>query len=63
VPDPTPPDPAPPPPPPPAIRTPPDPPPAAASIEPPLDAERTAAILVEILDDLGSAHRRPVHLD
>jgi len=63
VPDPTPPVPDPPPPPPPAIRTPPDRPPAAASAAPPLDPGRTAAILSEILDDLGSAHRRPVHLD
>jgi hypothetical protein len=62
VPDPTPPDPVPAPPP-PAIRAAPDPKPAAASARPPLDAERTTAILTEILDDLGSAHRRPSYLN
>jgi hypothetical protein len=63
VPDPAPPAPDPGPTPPPTIRTPPDLPPVAAGAGPPLDAERTAAILTEILDDLGSAHRRPFQLD
>ncbi len=49
APDPVPPTPAPQPPPPPQIRA--------------LDAERTVAILTEVLDDLGSAHHRPFSRD
>ena len=48
---------------PPQIGPQPDLPPAAAVTEPPLDAERTVAILSDVLDDLGAAHHRPFSRD
>jgi hypothetical protein len=69
VPDPVPPDPGPDPTPPPVIERPePNPVAAEAAPEAPanaaaLDTERTAAILAEVLDDLGAAHHRPFSRD